>query len=95
VGQAMGKTGSVVSVDSGGDVKVKFDGGSTWIFNAQCCLLVSQGGGAGRVSSARPSLAVNTQSSSDSDDDHDNSQSVAYRVAQKWHHLFYALTSAK
>jgi len=74
----IGKTGKVIAVDSDGDIKVKFDAGGTWIFNAQCCELVSQGGQAARVSSARPSSsAVNTQSKSssdDDDDDNDNSQ---------------------
>jgi len=58
-------------VDRDGDVKVKFDG-QTWIFNPQCCILVSQG--QGQVPSARDSVAVNAQSSSDDDDDDDNSQ---------------------
>ena len=72
VKQVIGKTGKVISVDSDGDVKVDF-GGSKWIFNPQCCILVSQG--QGRVPSARASMRVNAQSSSeDDDDDDDNSQ---------------------
>ena len=71
VEQVIGKTGKVVAVDSDGDVKVKFDG-PTWIFNPQCCVLVSKG--QGQVPSARASVLVNTQSGSDDDDDDDNSQ---------------------
>jgi len=67
-GQVLGKTGTVVAVDSDGDLKVDF-GGKTWIFNPQCCIPVSQG--QGQVPSARASLMVNTESS---DDDNDNSQ---------------------
>jgi len=75
VGQVIGKTGKVVSVDRDGDVKVKFDG-RKWIFNPQCCMLVSQsqGQGQGRPTSVRQSAAVNLQSSSDDDDDDDNSK---------------------
>jgi len=71
--QVLGKTGKVIAVDSDGDVKVDFSG-PKWIFNAQCCILLSQG--QGRVPSARASVRVNTQSSSedDDDDDDDNSQ---------------------
>jgi len=68
-GQVLGKTGTVVAVDSDGDLKVDF-GGKMWILNPQCCIPVSQG--QGQVPSARASLMVNTESSDDDDDD--NSQ---------------------
>ena len=72
--QVIGKTGKVISVDSDGDVRVDF-GGLKWMFNPQCCILVSQG--QGRVPSARASVKVNTQSSSDDDDD-DNGESNCF-----------------
>jgi E3 ubiquitin-protein ligase mind-bomb len=71
---AVGKTGKVVAIDSDGDAKVAI-GPYKWIFNPDCCVLVSQG--QPQQQAATSNQSVNDKGGDDDDDDDDTNNALA------------------